>query len=379
MKNLAIIDPYKKKHTSKVTEAFYDQGFTSFTLDETILIPPLKNHTSGDLAFIDDRQLEFYDHEDSHLFYRIKGQLNVDDEVEVVIDWQRRLDILEQELSRILLTIALDQLLGIEAELLSPDSVHLPLNDLSFKDLEKLEHLCNHLIQSNLPVEHDLSSETVTIGSYGKVETKLPSLKHTGECALMSLGPVEKENEGIRLYFRGGQRAYREFANAKALINNLSIMFNERDIAKLWRIVKGLKSQINDLDREVKSLERELDLEDISAFLEDARPVDGINYIYKVMDDVNFKKMEKITKTISERPNYVQIYGILNGPQAQVIVSRSSNIMVDLKAILDQLSKEYELNGTGNMFKIQANLQAIQLQSVMDTFLFTITEQLKHH
>lgn len=379
MKNLAIIDPYKKKHISKVTEAFYDQGFTSFSLDETIIIPPLKDHTAGDLAFIHGKPLEFLNREDSHLFYRYKGQLNTGDEVEVTIDWQRRLDILEQELSRILLTIALNQLLGITPTSLSPDSLHLPLNDLSFKDLEQLEHLCNHLIQSNLPIAHDRSNEIITIGSYGKVQTQLPSLTHTGECALMSLGPIEKEEDGIRLYYRGGQRAYREFANAKALINNLSIMFNERDVAKLWRIIKGLKSQINELDKEVKNLERELDLEDISIFLEDARPVDGVNYIYKIMDDVNFKKMEKITKTISERPNYVQIYGVLNGPQAQIIVSRSSNITVDLKSILDKLSKEYDLNGTGNMFKVQANLQAIQLQSVMDKFLFTITEQIKNN
>lgn len=378
MKNLAFNDPYKKTHRSKVAEAFYNQEFTSFTLDETIILPPSKDKSGGDYAYISDKPVEFYWRDEEHLYYRYHGQLSVGDVVEVSIDWHRRLDLLEQDLSRILLTIALEQLLDIKPTYTSPDSVYLPLKDLSFKDLEKLEHLCNHLIQSNLPLKRDQSENAVSIGNYGKFETDLPSLSHTGECALMSLGPITRQEDGIQLFFKGGQRAYREFSNAKALINNLAIMFNEKDIAKLWRIIKGLKSQINDLDREVKTLEKELDLEDINLFLDDARTVEGVHYIYKVLDDVNFKKMEKITKSISERPNYVQIYGILNGPHAQIIVARSSNITVDLKSILDQLSTDFDLQGTGNMFKVQANLKAIQLQSVMDKFLFSISEQLKH-
>ena len=103
----------------------------------------------------------------------------------------------------------------------------------------------------------------------------------------------------------------------------------------------------------------------------------GINYIYKVLEDVNLKELREISSYILKEDNFIQIYGLKNGKRSKIIVLRSMNLNFNLKKIFEKLQDHFDFTGTGNMYTLDLECREEDLTRIMESFLIEIRRDAK--
>ena len=103
----------------------------------------------------------------------------------------------------------------------------------------------------------------------------------------------------------------------------------------------------------------------------------GLNYIYKVLEDVNLKELREISSYILKEDNFIQIYGLKNGKRSKIILLRSMNLNFDLKKIYKKLQDHFDFTGTGNMYTLDLECREEDLTRIMESFLIEIRREAK--
>ena len=103
----------------------------------------------------------------------------------------------------------------------------------------------------------------------------------------------------------------------------------------------------------------------------------GINYIYKVLEEVNLKELREISSYILKEDNFIQIYGLKNGKRSKIIVLRSMNLNFNLKKIFEKLQDHFDFTGTGNMYTLDLECREEDLTRIMESFLIEIRRDAK--
>lgn len=372
---LYLSEPYRKTMNITVPDTVKSKGYHYFLLEDSIVAPPIEKYSAGDALFIDNQAVEYSATGDGHIQCKVETAES-GKEKELSIDWARRLQHMQDNIARILLIAAVDKLIHhpiLDAETAEECFVLIDTDDIGFMTLEKIENFVNHLIESNLPIqEHSDSVEIATVGehkSYG------PVLKQTGELALFAVKSVEKTEEGLKINFVTGKAALDDYRSHRYLTKNLSMYLNVHTPKEIWQGVKSLQGKIDDQKKTIDSLESQLGLEQVQEFMARRRSIDGVGYIYLTLENINFKNFKQLTSAIQKKPKTVQIYGIPNGSNAQIHVIRSADLNVDLKKIMDEIN-DGELDGTGNLFRVQANVSHGRMAHIMEAFLYRIQKEI---
>ncbi|MDO5038030.1 MAG: hypothetical protein Q4E37_07005 [Tissierellia bacterium] len=375
MTALYIKEPYLKKLKTEIIQPDTTKDQTSFKLKDAILVPPIPHVTKGDHFFINGQEGQIDP----------SGQVSCPLEgvqegmaVEVEIDWTHRLGMMQTDLGRIILKLALKNLLGLDPifeETEGAPYLLLDLKDLSLRQLNQLEDLANRIIQSNLPVSYK-APLMVQVEGFPSMASQLPLLKRTGECGLIALGPLERREEGLALSFKAGLAALEDYRDHRRFAMDLSLLFQNQDLPGLWSHIKRLQGDINRLKKENKDLEGRLGLDQVNDYTSLARPLGPYHLIYSILRSVNFKELKHISQAVLEKRGYIQILGLPNGAKSQLLVLRSRDIPVDLKAIFSDLKDPLALEGSGNLYRIQANVDSDKLKMVMEAFLARIKKDL---
>lgn len=355
------------------------KGYQHFFLGDSIVTPPIKNYTKGDIALLGNHPLQLEVDQAGNTKCMTK-EIEEGKELVLEINWTNRLQMMQDNIARIILRICLKELNGIEPLFESTEEgtyFILPVDDFGFQNLEKLEDLANRLVQSNLPIFYtNQENKQVKIGSYDPEDSYGPKLANTGEVSIIAIGDLRQTEEGLKLAFHAGNKALAEYRRHRALARNLGIFFQNDDPAQIWSEVKKLKKKIDDLKEEKKHLEADLGLEEVNEFLSFKRVVSDTAYIYRVLNKVNFKNLKNVIQNIQQKKRHIQIYGIPNGADAQVIVASSPDLPINIKNIMDEVGKKYQLEGSGNLYKIQANCPYYLMREIMEEFLLAIQSQL---
>lgn len=103
----------------------------------------------------------------------------------------------------------------------------------------------------------------------------------------------------------------------------------------------------------------------------------GLNYIYKVLQDVNLKELREISNYILKENDFIQIYGLKNGSKSKIIILRSQNLNFDLKKIFEKLKDHFTYTGTGNMYTLDIQCKEEDLTRIMESFLIEIRREAK--
>lgn len=372
---LYLSEPYRKTMNITVPDTVKSKGYHYFLLDDSIVAPPIEKHSAGDALFINKQPVEYTVTDDGHIQCKAETA-DSGEEKELSIDWPRRLQHMQNNIARILLIAAVEKLIHckiLDAETAEECFVLVDTDDIGFMALEKIENFVNHLIESNLPIQDHLKS--VDIATVGERKSYGPVLKQTGELALFVVKSVEKTEEGLKLNFVTGKAALDDYRSHRYLTKNLSMYLNVHTTKEIWQGVKKLQGKIDDQKKAIDSLEAQLGLEQVQEFMARRRLVDGVGYIYLTLENINFKNFKHLTESIQKKPKTVQIYGIPNGSDAQIHVIRSADVNVDLKQILDEINTG-DLDGTGNLYRIQANVSHERMARIMESFLYRIQKDI---
>lgn len=103
-----------------------------------------------------------------------------------------------------------------------------------------------------------------------------------------------------------------------------------------------------------------------------ATDVDGINFIYKVFRNKSIQEIISSSREISNLPNYIQILGFPMGDMSSFYVSRSKNLNMDLKAIMQTINPKLFIKSSGNMYEVEGTIATQNLATVMESFLLRI-------
>ena len=103
----------------------------------------------------------------------------------------------------------------------------------------------------------------------------------------------------------------------------------------------------------------------------------GLNYIYKVLQDVNLKELREISNYILKENDFIQIYGLKNGSKSKILILRSQNLNFDLKKIFEKLKDHFTYTGTGNMYTLDIQCKEDDLTRIMESFLIEIRREAK--
>lgn len=374
MKRRFIKYPYEKEYISEIETEKEVDGKKYIIPKENIIFKGNK-HTFGDKYQINSRNAENLNiiEED---FYEVDGTY-----IKMTLDFDRRLDLMQQNLGSAILRICILKSTTYDIADYKIDEksnkIYVKAKDISFKTIEKLEELANYIINANLLVRIFEDAEKVGIKGMGSIDYMAPCLRRTGEVSLLKIGNIEKENGKIILEIKCGKRALVDYQKKSRIIDDLKRMVSVEDDEKIISSLKEIRLKGEGLKLENKKMEQELKLDSVKEYRESAKIVNGIGYIYKIEQNVNFKELDFVSNKLMNEMNYIQIYGIPNGSMAQIIVTRSRNLNVNLKEIYDKLEKRFQLKGTGNMFKIKANVSSVKLAGAMEAFLLEIKNNIE--
>ncbi len=369
-----LLNPYKKHTKTKVQNHVTLHGTNYFTTEEDIVFPGTEK-IIGDIFYIDGVQTKAVYDNGTIFYYGVEGGINVS----VEIDYDRRLDIIQQVGGLFILKAAVQSLCGIKTidYKVGPNSSKIILDrEISKLELEKVEEYVNHLILSDLEInslEYSNLEERVSIGGLGKFIIEGPHVKRTGEIGLLKILPSKSETE---IVFLCGKRAIRDYMEKSKIIGELEKNLGTRQ-KNLINTVNLLKNKTADTLAELKSFKENRNIETVMEYKEEAREINGVKYIFKFFNNMNFMELKNISERIVQSYNYVQIYGIAFGAKSQFLVSRSKNLNLDLKKIYSELEDEYKLFGSGNVLSVSGNCATEVLESLMQRFLILIKNELE--
>ena len=127
-------------------------------------------------------------------------------------------------------------------------------------------------------------------------------------------------------------------------------------------------------DEEEKSI---LFYQAVESFKNFSTEFSGLNYIYKLLKDVNLKELREISNYILKEDNFIQIYGLKNGPKSKILILRSQNLNFDLKKVFEKLKDHFDYTGTGNMYTLDIQCKEEDLTRIMESFLIEIRREAK--
>lgn len=429
MNKLYIDYPYKKINKTEIKKTIEEKGFLYKSPKNTIIFLG-NDKLESDKFQINSDQVEYLIR-DGEIFYRVD-----EDYIEETIDYDHRLDIMQENLANALVRLCIKRISDLKIESFKISSkenkIILDSNDISYKNISDIENLASYICFANLKVENE--DGKISLDGYGSIDYQGPCLERTGELGLVKIVNLDKNQENkIELSLVAGQRALDDYREKSKLISNLkNILFveNEEDI---FSQVKNLKSKSNfnkvstadeknsnekttrgedkieenkenpilktEKSKENLNYENKLENQDqkleenqnkeihkdedeqashlelIESFKNMSTLVGDNRYIYKIFKDMPLKEVKEISNKIMKEKNYIQIYGLENFDESQLIVTRSQNININLKEISNDISKKVPIKGFGNMYQVVANVKTQNLARAMEAFLINIKNE----
>ena len=241
MNKLYIDYPYKKINKAEIKETIEEKGFLYKSPKSTIVFLG-NDKLESDKFKINSDQVE-YIVRDGEIFYKVD-----EDYIEETIDYDHRLDIMQENLANALVRICIKRISDLKIESFKISSkenkIILDSNDISYKNISDIENLASYICFANLKIENE--DGKISLDGYGSIDYQGPCLERTGELGLVKIVNLNKNQENkIELSLVAGQRALVDYREKSKLISNLkNILFveNEEDV---FSQVKNLKSKSN--------------------------------------------------------------------------------------------------------------------------------------
>lgn len=390
--------PYLKEIDANVVEKRYVDNKFYIKLDRTIFYPHLSGGQPGDKGYINDIEvLESYEEGDDivHVLPRnVSGN-----KVKVSINWDRRMDIMQQHTGQHLLSAVFYKLFSGETVGFNVGDeyvyVDITLPDLSEEDAEKIELLANKIIQSNFNIksyyvdENQLDKLDLKISSKVKSDIRIVEiesfdynpcggthLKNTGELGILKIRKWEHRKDNIRVEFICGNRALKDYIWKNKYIKEIALLLSSKDKNVLTMVEKIYEEKAS-LEKTNRTLKESLNILRGESFLKEAQVIDGVRYICMEHEDMDFKELSYIAGYLNTLDQIIQIHGIFNGNKGQFYVSTTKDMDINLQTIYKNIASKFSIKGGGSPHTIQGGTEADDLSKILELFLEGIRKELK--
>lgn len=393
---LYLDNPYLREIDARIIDKIYQDGKYYIKLNRTIFYPHLSGGQPGDKGTINGVEvLEVYE-EDADIIHVVKENIH-SDKVILNIDWENRLDNMQQHTGQHLLSAAFYKLYNGETIgfHIGGDYVYIDvtLPELSEEEAEKIEIYANRIIFSNFEIKsyyiekndinripvrkHPTVNSNIRIVEIDNIDFSPcggTHLRSTGEIGLIKIRKWEKYKGNIRIEFVSGNRALFDYRWKNKAVKDISLMLTSKDIDILEK-VSLLYNQKEELEKINRNLRTELHRYKGEDLLRNSVKINEIPFVFKIFDDMDLKEINSISNYLNTISNLIQLYGSTFENEGQFLVSASKDFNLPLKDILKDISQEFDIKGGGSPHIIQGKCSSEDLQKLLNKFF----EKIKNH
>jgi len=342
--------PFVKRFNAKVISKRPEGEMTCIALDRTYFYPE-SGGQPNDTGRIDGKNVVNVVIDKDEIYHFIKGDVR-DLNVECEIDWERRMDNMQQHTGQHILSQAIYKVLGKESESLhigrATSSIDIESGEITQRELDEIERIANGAVMEDIHIKSyfvdstdgmDLRKDTqiekniriVDIEGYDRTPCGGTHLDSTGKVGPIKIVKCFKKGKYQRIEFVCGWRCLDLMGEQMVLqksLSNLLMVPPEEVLGK----VNELASERKELSKRNKELEEELLEKRAYELIENAEVCGTIKVICSVMDDPSL--VQHISKTIPQMKGVASFLAFRTEKGATLMYSSSKDSGIDAGALL---------------------------------------------
>lgn len=367
-KKLYYESAYIREWKTRITRKLEREGGTYLVMEETAFYP----HGGGqpcDLGWIDKIPVLDVVHEEGEILHKVE-RFPENEEVGCRLDWGRRFDHMQHHSGQHLLSAmclevcqaeTLSFHLGQDYATIDIARSDLPQDELMMLELEVNDqiylnrkvtsYLVNQEQAAVLPlVKQPKVTDDIRIVEIEGIEFNACGGTHvsaTGEIGMIKLLKAEKQKGYMRIYFKCGYRALKEFNAGMEILGRLSVRFNTAKEEILDRIAKWDQDQ-KQLQAELNAVKAENDAYLAGKLLADRQGI----LIKHSFADKPLKDMQNLAAKLTDQANVIVLF--MSNVDNKVLLAQGGESELTCGAFFKQHLADYRGKGGGSDKMAQA-------------------------
>ncbi|WP_084287617.1 alanyl-tRNA editing protein [Paucisalibacillus globulus] len=364
-------DQYLGRFTARVLKSETDKASKHFVvLDQTAFYPTGggQPHDIGTLNGLEVYNVEEIDGEIRHY---ISEPIKVKSECVGKINWERRMDHMQQHAGQHILSAAFEEEFGYETvsfhmgkELCTID---LSIESLTEQEANEAEKVANIIIIENRPIEtrwvkkddlnkYKLRKEVavndnirlVIIPDFDYNGCGGTHPKATGQVGSIEILHWEKQKNFIRVFFVCGRRVRTQLHEKHQVIQNLTVLLSSPQ-EELEKEAKRVLDQSKALEKEIADLKQQLNTYEAESLITKAEAKHSYKLIKELYVDRAFAELQSLAKNITSRSDEIIVLLINEtGDTLQFVCARGKNISISMNQVLKEVLPIINGKGGGN-------------------------------
>lgn len=389
MNKLYYEDQYLKEFTAEIIGVIEKNNLYYVSLDKTAFFPG-GGGQHCDLGYIDNHKVIDIVEENGEIYHVTQTKPIKIHRVNCKIDWDRRLDGMQQHLSQHVLS-------GCFFKLFNANTVSIHLgNEISTVDIQgyldeesirKAERMANEIIYQNIGVNfltpskkelkklnlrRDLpnTNEQIRVVQIGDLDINACCGVHpsrTLDLQAIKIKRWEKHKGATRIEYLAGKRAIEDYFKKDDFRNQICKFLNcgEQDainsVNKLSNELKACKDENRQIKIEISDYQ-------IKDMIMSAENLGDISVITKIYESGDLKHISKIAEKIVLNDNMIVLLAVKNEEKANLIFAASKNInSISMNDLLKDAITLIDGRGGGSKFLAQGGgKNSSNLQGVID-------------
>lgn len=391
-------DQYIKEFKANIIEIKEKDNKYLVLLDKTAFFPGGGGQAT-DTGVIDNINVVDILEEGDNI-YHILDTKPTSTSVNCSIDWENRLDGMQQHLGQHVLS-------GCFFSYINSNTAGIHLGkDISYVDIvghiqeeqiKKVERLANEVIGEKHEVSFIMTNrkEAKTMGLRRDLATDDNSIRvvkienldinaccgvhpsNTSELQMIKIKGFEKHKGNTRIYFLAGKRAVNEFLDRDSVLDELcKILTTGADEAV--KSLNALRNSLNEAREENKKIKAALSEYEIKELINNGEKHGNVSIIRKVYTKEDMKYLNKLAEKLVANDNVVLLFATNNGENANLLFSSSKNLeQINSGALLKDAISLIDGRGGGSKGLAQGGGKNIaNLDNAMDYALRRVKEML---
>lgn len=361
---------YIKQFEAQVLDVIEDEGKFKVLLDRTAFFPG-GGGQSSDRGTLNGQEIIDVIEDGNNIYHIVGEAIEISAKVTGIIDWERRLDGMQQHLAQHVLS-------GVFYSNFNHNTAGIHLgHDISYVDIvghvsmemvKKAERLANKVIGEKHAVKFKITSreEAEKMGLRRELATdderirivKIEDLdinaccgvhpSNTLELQMIKIKNIEKHKGNTRIYFLAGSRAVKEFLDRSNILDDVSIELTT-GCDEVVNSIKALKANLNDVKEANKKVKASLAEYEAEALKSEGEVFKELTLITKIYKNENSKYLGNLAEKLVSEDNRAVLFGIDAGDKANLLFACSKNLdSLNMGAILKESIVLIEGRGGGS-------------------------------
>lgn len=357
-------DNYLKEFNTKVVDCIEEKNKIKVVLENTAFYPEGGGQPS-DIGFIENVKVLHVEEKDGKIYHEVESKIEVGKEVFCKINFEERFSNMQQHTAEHIVSGLICQKynatnVGFH---IGKDFTTMDFNvNISEKQLREIEKLANEAVYKNIEIEEkvytpeevkeihyrskkELKEEVrlVKIGDYDICACCGVHVSKTGEIGIIKLLKADKYKSGVRIFMLAGFKAVQDYTNKFEQVNKISTLLS----LKLDEVYEGVLNQA----KEIENLKKEKSILKNEILNKELNEIKPEKIIILQKDNLEMNDMKNLCNKLKEKAS--SISGVVSNGKF-ILMSDKEN----LKELLEELKKNFDIKGGGNTNMIQGNIMS---------------------